>query len=129
MSKQYSEVIDILGGNDFVDYQYIALELAKLQPSLFLKIHKKEHKDKYSKNFWNLSSNEIIEINAYLANNQVIGAIKALRTMTMGKEFPHGLSLKDAKDVIDVVRGAASSNWTGEQKRINLQALVDQLKS
>ena len=118
MSNVYAEVIEALA-NDRIDYQRISVELAKHNPSLFLRLHRGETKP--TKNL--LSEKALSEIRNAIHNDQRITAIKALRNATQKTNSPHGLELKEARDIIMVAAGIESIHMAPE-----LQAYVTAIK-
>lgn len=98
MSKNpYAEVIELLNSGN-VDYRRIAIELAKTSPSTFLRLHNLGQPKPAVKEL--LSMQVIRSIRNDMFNNALVSAIKTLREAT--RNDPHGLGLKEARDVIFV---------------------------
>lgn len=95
MSNPYAEVIDLVNSGN-IDYRRIAIELAKTQPSLFLRLHK-GNVPKVTKAPL-LSVSTVCAIRAAIKTEALVMAIKILRQAT-------GLPLKDSKDIIFVAAG------------------------
>jgi hypothetical protein len=118
MPNIYVDVIEALA-NDRIDYQRIVVELAKHNPSLFLRLHKGESKP--AKKL--LSAKALAEIRNAINAEQRVTAIKALRIATQKTNTPHGLGLKEARDIIMVAAGIERINMVPE-----LQAYVTAIK-
>ena len=84
MKAIYIEVIDLLMNGD-IDFRLIALNLAKEQPDVFVRLASKKMPEPWA-------------VNAFrsLRSNQKVDGIKIIRAAT-------GLGLKEAKDVADNV--------------------------
>lgn len=102
MPNIYVDVIEALA-NDRIDYQRIVVELAKHNPSLFLRLHRGE--TKLIKKL--LTEQALSEIRNALTTQGLgkVYAIKTLRLATVTTKNPHGLGLKEAHDIIKVVAG------------------------
>lgn len=102
MSNVYAEVIDLINAGN-VDYRRIAIELAKMKPSLFLQLASGKKQEPKKKGL--VSENALILICQSIKSGDCIQAIKTLRINTATAEDPNGLSLKAAKDIIMVAAG------------------------
>lgn len=107
MSNPYAEVIDLLNTGG-VDYRRIAIELAKTSPSLFLRLHRGKPTATTERLLPVAVVREIR--NLVSQKNNKVAAIKALRVATQNMMNPHGISLKDAKDVIDSLSEEMTDN-------------------
>ena len=131
MSNHYAEVIELLTDPN-LDLRHIALKLAKTSPSTFLRLYRGEHapyvkrvsKPKTEPLQPLLTRDQVYRICSHLNNSLYIEAIKELRQSTCCMMNPHGLSLKDAKDVIDVIRYGS-----GHLPSVELMRYVNEIKS
>lgn len=87
MDQNYYDTIEILM-NETVDYRKIAVELAKVNPLLFVQLHRSKPEGKVEP--W---MNDVL---THIKDNHKVEAIKTLRNAT-------GMGLKEAKDVVDNV--------------------------
>lgn len=87
MNLAYAKAIDLLvdGG---VDYKSIAVNLAKLNPELFVQLAEGK----------GIIESWCSKVVSYIKEAKYVDAIKLIRTET-------GFGLKEAKDVADVARG------------------------
>lgn len=93
MSNSYAAAIETLT-NENVDFRRIAIELAKIQPALFLRLHRNEKPVKIVQSI--LTPAQTVEIISCIRTGNRVGSIKALR-------MARGLGLKEAKDIIDII--------------------------
>ena len=92
IENEYAMIIDIIA-NDGYNPKEIAVELAKINPTLFLRLVKRSYSiDKYR------------EVATLMVNNQKVNAIKQLRDI-------EPLSLKEAKDIVDNVQDAICAKY------------------
>ena len=117
MSNAYAEVIDLLNSGN-VDYRRIAIELAKTSPSLFLRLHNGKAVKKL------LTTQAYTDIRNAICGEALVNAIKALRVATQSVRSPHGLGLKEARDIIMVAAGRENLYLAPE-----LQAYVNEIKA
>jgi hypothetical protein len=95
-SKQYQKCIEAIAGGQ-IDYTRLGVELAKAQPSLFLRLLPKQQPAT-----WIRTAAE------YLNEGQFVNAAKTTREGT-------GLGLEEAKDICDVARGTTGSTLSDSQ--------------
>lgn len=92
MNTPYAQAIQIIADNQF-DARQVAIELAKINPELFIQLTNKETREVPVED-----NNSIIyrNVKQFIHDNMKVSAIQQLRTIS-------GFGLKEAKDVVDYI--------------------------
>jgi ribosomal protein L7/L12 len=92
MNTTYAQAIQIIADNQF-DARHVAIELAKINPELFIQLANKETREVP------VEDNDSIiyrNVKQFIRDDMKVSAIQQLRTIS-------GFGLKEAKDVVDYV--------------------------
>lgn len=92
MNTSYAQAIQIIADNQF-DARHVAIELAKINPELFIQLANKETREVPVEDCTNLA---YCNIRHFICDDKKASAIQQLRTIS-------GFGLKEAKDVVDYV--------------------------
>lgn len=90
MNTPYAQAIQIIADNQF-DARHVAIELAKINPELFIQLTNKEMREVPVED---CTDPAYCNIKHFIHDNMKVSAIQQLRTIS-------GFGLKEAKDVVD----------------------------
>ena len=112
MSTHYSKIIDLIASGE-VDYKAIAIKLAKVSPSMFLRLHGAEETKPVRKQL--LPQPAVRDIRNKINSGNLVSAIKALRESVVG-DHRITIGLKEASDIIFVAAGREDNYLTKEYR-------------